>query len=155
MDRAQLTGKIIKLQHQVNRAMEQYAPEVWMDLPLTIAQLKSLFFIGFQGKTNFKNLASALGVTPANVTGIVDRLVEQGLVLRRENPEDRRILLLEATDKGNNLVSELKESGISHMSCILGLLSMEDLSALTQGLSALAKAVEIQHGETRDEHNRS
>jgi len=51
-----------------------------MDLSLTIGQLKSLFFIDFEGSTNFKKLATALGVTPPNVTGIVDHLVEQGLV---------------------------------------------------------------------------
>ncbi len=124
-----------------------------MDLSLTISQLKSLFFIDFEGSTNFKKLATALGVTPPNVTGIVDRLVEQELVSREENPEDRRMLLLKTTDKGKALLAKLRESRISRMSGILARLSLEELSALAQGLTALARAAESQQGGGRDEHN--
>jgi DNA-binding MarR family transcriptional regulator len=152
-DRAKLTEEIIQLQQQIGHARGQYAPEAWMDLSLTIGQLKSLFFIDFEGSTNFKKLATALGVTPPNVTGIVDRLVGQGLVSREENPEDRRMLLLKTTDKGEALLAKLRESRISRMSGILARLSLEELSALAQGLTALARAAESQQGGGRDEHN--
>ena len=60
MDRAKLIKEIIQLQQQIGNAMG-HAPEAWMDLSLTIGQLKSLFFIDFIGSTNFKKLAEALG----------------------------------------------------------------------------------------------
>jgi len=75
--------------------MGEYVPDAWMELSLSVAQLKSLFFISKEGSTNFKKLAQALRVTPSNVTGIVDHLVEEGLVSRQENPEDRRMLMLQ------------------------------------------------------------
>ena len=40
-------------------------------------------------------------------TGVVDRLEEAGLVSRRTNPEDERIILAELTNKGRNLAEEL------------------------------------------------
>ena len=147
MDQAKLIKEIIQLQQQLSKAMGQYAPEAWMDLSLTIGQLKSLFFIDFEGSTNFRKLTTALGVTPPNVTGIVDRLVEQGLVSREENPEDRRMLLLKTTDKGKTLLAKLRESGINRMSGILAQLSLEELSALAQGLIAFAKVAGVQQGE--------
>ncbi len=110
MDKVTLIEKIIQLQRQLNRALRQHEPDVWMNLNLTIAQLKSLFFIVNEGSINFRKLAAALGVTPANMTGIVNRLVVQGLVSRTENPEDRRMLLLRATGKGEALVTNLRES---------------------------------------------
>lgn len=149
MDRTQLIKEIIELQQQVNRALGEYAPEAWLELDLTIAQLKSLLFIAGQEVTNFKKLAAALAVTPASVTGIVDRLVEQGLVSRTENPEDRRMLLLKATERGATLLTKLRESRISHVSEILAQLSMEELSALAQGLTALASAAE--HDKQKEE----
>jgi DNA-binding MarR family transcriptional regulator len=158
MDKAELIEEIIQLQQRtahVEHARGQYAPEAWMDLSLTIGQLKSLFFIDFEGSTNFKKLATALGVTPPNVTGIVDRLVEQGMVSREENPEDRRMLLLKTTDKGKALLAKLRESRISRMSGILAQLSLEELSALAQGLTALTKAAERNKEKHKDEHNRS
>jgi DNA-binding MarR family transcriptional regulator len=156
IDKAKLIKEAVELQRRVNHALEQSAPDTWkawMNLNLTIAQLKSLFFIAREGSTNFRKLAAALGVTPSNVTGIIDRLVEQGLVSRRENPEDRRELLLQTTEKGKALLTNLRESRRSHMSRILAHLSLEELSYLVQGFTALVKAAEAHKGENKDEHN--
>ena len=144
--RAELTKEIIRLQ-QMSHAMGQYAPEVWMELNLTISQLKSLFFIDSEVSTNFRKLATALGVTPPDVTRIVDRLVEQGLVSRRENPEDRRVQLLQATKKGKSLLAKLRENKTTHLYRILTHLSTEELTTVVKGLDALVRAAELQRGE--------
>ena len=153
MDRTKLTEEIIQLQQRIGHVVGQYVPEAWMDLSLTIGQLKSLFFIDFEGSTNFRKLATALGVTPPNITGIVDRLVEQGLVSRTENPENRRMLILKTTDNGKVLLARLRESGVSRMSNILAELSLEELAALAQGLTALARAAKYNKENRRYEHD--
>ena len=147
MHKSELIREIIKLQRRVNRAMRQYAPDAWMELNLTIPQLKSLFFIANQGETNFSRLATALGVTPSNVTGIIDRLVEQELVIRQENPQDRRMLMLRATDKGEALVSDLRERSIGHMSDLLARLNPAELAAVKQGLTLLIRVAEAKSGD--------
>ncbi len=155
MDRTKLIEKIIQAQQQIIHEEREDAPVSWMDLNLTIGQLKSLFFIDFEGSTNFKNLANVLGVTPPNVTGIIDRLVEQGLVSREENLEDRRMFLLKATEKGKALLTKLRESRKIYASSILAQLKLEELSALAQGLTALAKAAEHNKEKHKNEHHRS
>jgi DNA-binding MarR family transcriptional regulator len=145
--RVELTKEIIRLQ-QMSHALGQYAPEAWMELNLTIIQLKSLFFIDSEGSTNFRKLASALGVTPPDVTRIVDRLVEQGMVTRRENPEDRRMQLLQATKKGKALLAKLRENRTTHLYRILTHLSTDELDTVAQGLRALVRAAELQREET-------
>jgi DNA-binding MarR family transcriptional regulator len=148
MDKAKLIKGIVELQRQAGRILGQYAASVWIDSGLTLAQLKSLFLITKKGSTNFKKLAEALGVTPASVTRIVDRLVEQGLVSRREDPKDRRMMVLRPTDKGQTIITNLRESGINRMTRILMLLSLEELDALSQGLSAFIRAAKAYKGET-------
>ena len=133
-------AEIIEFQQETNRLLGNFAAEPWIELSLTIAQLKSLFFIASRGKTNFKKLADALGVTPPNVTGIVDRLVEHGLVSRTENPEDRRIMLLQITTKGRDLLHNLQQNRASHMSNILEQLDQEEISSLHRGMKALIEA---------------
>jgi DNA-binding MarR family transcriptional regulator len=140
--KAKLIAEIIQLQRQVNRALRQGESDAWMELSLTIAQLKSLFFISNEGGTNFTKLAQALRVTPSNVTGIVDRLVGQGLVSRRENPENRRMLVLQSTERGEALLASLRERKVEQLSELLSSLSEEQLSTLAQGLRFLAKAAE-------------
>ena len=141
-ERIKLIGEIIQLQRQVKRVLRRDEPSVLMELSLTIAQLKSLFFISSEGSTNSRKLAQALRVTPSNVTGIVDHLVEQGLVSRQENPEDRRMLLLKPTNKGEALLASLRESRIGQLSEALSRLSEEQLSTLAQGFRFLVEAAE-------------
>jgi DNA-binding MarR family transcriptional regulator len=141
--KAELVEEVIQLQRQLNRALRQGESDVWMEISLTVAQLKSLFFISNEGSTNFTKLAEALRVTSSNVTGIVDRLVGQGLVSRRENPENRRMSVLQSTEKGEALLTSLRERTIGQLSELLSCLSEEQLSTLAQGLRFLAKATEV------------
>ncbi len=115
-------------------------PGGWMGLNLTIVQLKSLSFIDFKGSTNFKSLADALGVTPPSVTGIIDRLVGQGLVSREENPENRRMQILRLTQKGRKLLDQLLELHKIKMTALLSQLSPQDLSDLARISDTLVKA---------------
>jgi DNA-binding MarR family transcriptional regulator len=144
MDKSELSKEVFELYRRVNRTMREHAPDAWMQLNLTILQVKSLFFITNNGSTNFKTLAKALKVTPSNLTGVIDRLVEQGIVSRTENPQDRRMMLLKATEKGESLVSELRERRLSYLTKALTDLTTEELQAIKRGLSLLARAAETQ-----------
>jgi DNA-binding MarR family transcriptional regulator len=70
----------------------------------------------------------------------VDRLVKQGLVSRSENPDDRRVMLLHATPRGEELVAGLRERKRGFILDALGRLTEEELAALAVGLEALARA---------------
>jgi DNA-binding MarR family transcriptional regulator len=153
IDKSELVQEIVGLERQVGRIIGQHAPSVWIDSGLTVTQLRSLFLIVNRGSTNFRRLAEALKVTPSNVTGIIDRLEEQGLVSRTQNPEDRREMTLQATGKGRALVSDLEGAGVKQMSRILSLLSVDELSSLVRGLSAFIKAADSRGGQIKDEHD--
>jgi DNA-binding MarR family transcriptional regulator len=147
-----LINDIIELQRKVDHARRQYELDIWMELPLTIAQLKSLFFIRNQGSTSLGKLAAALKVTPTNTTGIVDRLVKRGLVSRTENPENRRMLLLRATDKGEELMKKLRERRKGYFIEVLGNISTDELATLARGLNSLVEVVEAQEREFKEGH---
>lgn len=155
MQKRELISEIIELQWKVNEARTQYEPEVWIGLNVTIAQLKSLFFISHQGTTNLSKLAAALRVTPTNVTGIVDRLVKKGLATRTESDQDRRVLLLRATKDGETLVARLTERRRDYMSEVLTRMNEDELTTLAQGLASLVKAVQTYEEKDKDEHDGS
>ncbi|MFH0769176.1 MAG: MarR family transcriptional regulator [Chloroflexota bacterium] len=155
MEKAELIGEIIELQQKVDQGRRQYEPDVWIGLNVTIAQLRSLFFITHQGSTSLSKLAAALEVTPTNVTGIVDRLVKKGLVTRTESDQDRRVLLLRATKEGEKLVARLRERRIGYMSEALAHMSMEELATLAHGFTSLVMAVQAYEDKGKDEHDES
>jgi MarR family transcriptional regulator, organic hydroperoxide resistance regulator len=155
METAQLIGEIIELQRKVDRTWRQYQLDIWMSLPLTMAQVKCLFFISNQGSTNSRKLAEALKVTPTNITGIIDRLVKQGMVSRAEDARDRRILTLKATAKGEGLVANLRDRKRSHFSSVLACMSAKELTVLHRGLTSLVKEIEarqeVKNGQRPEE----
>ena len=141
MEKTELITEIIEQEQMFNRVIRQYDPSAWMGLNLTIAQMKSMFFIANEGIANFRKLAAALNVTPSNVTGIIDRLVEQELVSRTENPADRRMLMLQLTEKGETLIANLRERRVSQMSSILQQMTESELATIAQGFTLLYRAV--------------
>ncbi len=142
MTKSELLTEVLELEHRAHQLMRQYSLDAWMGLNLTVPQLKSLFFIATHPGVSPSKLAGALGVTPSNVTGIVDRLVEQGLVQREENHKDRRVLVLKLTEKGQSILANLRERRSSRMQEILDNLSEQELNGLAIGLRALVKAAE-------------
>jgi DNA-binding MarR family transcriptional regulator len=142
-NKSELIEQILGLHMEIQRQIRGDAPGVWLTLNLTIAQLKSLFFINYEGETNLKNLAAALGVTPPNVTGIIDRLVEHGLVSREYNQLNRREQILKLTAAGEEQINKLNQLAVSRLTRTLERLDITDLAALAQGLAALNAGASI------------
>ena len=86
---------------------------------------------------SMSELAAALGVDPANATGIVDDLESQGLARRRPHPTDRRAKVVEATRKGKGLARRAAEI-LSTPPAALSALANDDLEALRRILAYVA-----------------
>ena len=73
---------------------------------LSMAQLGALFQIRHRGGCGVTELADELGVTSSAVSQLLERLVHQGLILRSEDPGDRRAKQVVLTDKGLQVLRE-------------------------------------------------
>ncbi|HEY9242735.1 MAG TPA: MarR family transcriptional regulator, partial [Streptosporangiaceae bacterium] len=67
-------------------------------LPYT--RLRLLQTLHCDGPAIMRNLGDQLGVSPRNMTAMVDALEEAGLVVRQPHPTDRRATLVELTPSG-------------------------------------------------------
>jgi DNA-binding MarR family transcriptional regulator len=74
------------------------------------------------------------------VTGIVDRLVEHGLVVREEDPRDRRIVYGRPTTDGLALIDRLVLATREQLAGLLATLSDEDLATICGADHALVAA---------------
>jgi DNA-binding MarR family transcriptional regulator len=142
MTKDELIQEAYNLLRRVDSDRRQYDIDVWLRLHITIAQLKSMFFISNRGSTSLGKLATALGVTPTNTTGIVDRLVKRGLITRTESKEDRRVLVLRTTARGEQLVNTLRQRRRDHVYEVLARMTDDELSALNGCLRALVRALQ-------------
>lgn len=70
---------------------------------LTPPQLYVLATLGYTGGLPFNEIGAKMMVTVSNLTGIVDRLEEKGLVVRERDGRDRRVVWVVLTEKGTRL----------------------------------------------------
>ncbi len=81
---------------------------VEVDPSLTPIQLRALVVLRSRGSVGLTELADALGVHPSNATRACDKLVAADLLHRRDNPENRRALLLELSPTGKQVVRSIE-----------------------------------------------
>lgn len=74
---------------------------------ITLPQFLVLDFLSRQAESKMTALARFMNVTTAAMTGIVDRLVRDGYIVRAGAPEDRRIIRVKLTAKGADLVKKI------------------------------------------------
>ncbi len=79
------------------------------ELGLTFAQAHALRILDPDRPLPMSTLAKELACDASNVTGIVDRLEERGLIERRGAPHDRRLKMLFVTDEGARLRRKVAE----------------------------------------------
>ena len=106
-----------------------------------MSQLKSLMYIEFHKNVSLKDLSQALKMAQPNATNLVEFLVKEGLVSRRENPGDRRMLILKTTAKAKKLIGNLRDSMSTEMS-YLRQLNLQQLRTLNDGLQPVLKLIQ-------------
>jgi DNA-binding MarR family transcriptional regulator len=132
--------QIIEQWHQVSRCLFSSQAQDWLTVDLTMPQLKTLLCVAQSGDATSGQIARGLGVSLSTVTGIVDRLCEQGLVTRREDPEDRRINRVLPTPSGREMVRRLLRYRDERLTSLLATLSPEQLDTVQQAFANLASA---------------
>ena len=111
---------------------------------LTPPQFYVLATIGYAGSLPFGEIGAKMMVTVSNLTGIVDRLEQKKLVLRKRDETDRRVVHVTLTDKGTSLYKTtipLFERSISEIFSSLDLPHQKELSALLRTLNHAHLAV--------------
>ena len=134
----------------LGRAMARSDPgrlEAWVELGLTMTQLRVLFVLRAEDGASAGTLAERLRVTPSTLTRIVDRLVRQGLVRRDADEDDRRLVRHYLSATGARTVEEMERRGRARTNEVMDRLSARQLERLVLALEDLAAALDAQEAE--------
>jgi DNA-binding MarR family transcriptional regulator len=112
----------------------------WLQGSLSIVHLHVLTILEAEGPLAMGKVAESLDVSVASATGIVDRMEQRGLVERRHDSGDRRIVLVHPTDAGLAVFTDLEEHRRVVLGTTLALLSNEELKSFLVGLRAMHRA---------------
>src|SRR4030065_2187771 len=76
------------------------------DKGLTMAQFGAMLHIFHKGACGVSDIGSDLGVTNSAASQMLERLVQQKIITRSEDPTDRRVKQIALTDKGRQILQE-------------------------------------------------
>ena len=100
-----LEERILTSLRRIIRAVDVHSRQLLRSHHLTAPQLTCLRHLRTTGPIHSGELARAVSLSQATVTGILDRLEDRGLVARHRSTVDRRCVLVELTDAGRELVA--------------------------------------------------
>jgi len=109
---------------------------------VTLAQFRTLVVVAAHGRTTLVRLAARLGVNASTAQRSVDRLVAAGLLDRRENPQDRRELVIDLTGAGADLVRRVTDRRRGAIGEIVGAIPAARHGDLVAALEAFAHAAD-------------
>ena len=136
--------------HRSTRGHVRYAREK----SLSRSMLGTLHFLRHHGNAGVSDLGEHLGVSNAASSQMVERLVEEGLLERVEDQEDRRMKKISLTDKG---VAVLKDSITARLDWIEDLaqeLNPEEKDQITTAIQIMIDKVrELYPCPDQDKHH--
>ncbi|MCM0675989.1 MarR family winged helix-turn-helix transcriptional regulator [Micromonospora phytophila] len=129
-DRSGLAGDVVGRITHIASAMRHHQGTEFAELGLTPATARALHELDPDCPLPARDLAEVLGCDRSNVTALVDKLEQAGLVERRVDPADRRQKTLVVTETGRQVRARVRQ--VMSDSRLLAGLSTEELATLRE-----------------------
>ena len=105
------------------------------------SHIKVLFYLIHHGPTSISKMAKELCISKPNMTPVIDKLVEEGLVTRDYDPTDRRVILIQTTPKALEFLKETQDYVKEIIKEKLSSLNDEDINTLSTSLESLLSVI--------------
>jgi DNA-binding MarR family transcriptional regulator len=112
------------------------------EIDLTLPQMVTLFAIHNSGTCRMSTLAEITQQSAGTLTGIVDRLIDDGLVARVRNAADRRVVEVTLTNKGESRLQSVLNVRYADMEVLLNHFEIDDLDNLEHLLARLLHSIQ-------------
>lgn len=143
---------ILRVQRAVHRSkvLDRSTPPWVATIGLTMAQLRALMTLEDGGQLSVGHLAERLGIGMPAASSIVDRLVEEGLAERHQDPDDRRRIVVHPTEKGSGCIDRMRQGPREVLEALVGRLAPAECDHVLVGLRALARAAEAMQADNEE-----
>lgn len=129
----QLLQVVVLVNDDMTEALER--------LGLTPSRARLVWLLHHDGPTTQRALADALKVTPRNVTGLVDALVDTEFVARHPHPTDRRATLVELTEHGASVLADMDRDHQELAELLFGDMTGRQFDSFVHGLDHVLRRI--------------
>lgn len=126
-DRRKIIEKIIESMYAIRHKLATEIHFFFNEIQITHSQWLVLHLVKKNKIINIKDLANLLDITSSAATQIVDGLVDKGLLMRKRNPDDRRTLKIELSEKSKNQFDSIKNKSFKTLYSLFDVLDNDEL----------------------------
>ena len=106
------------------------------------AQIFILFALKGMGRSTMSSIAEEVAVSNQQLTKLVDELVQKGLVERSKDPDNRRLVLINLTNKAEEYLTGKHHELIGELIPVFQKFSSEDLTQLIRSSMTLMEILQ-------------
>jgi DNA-binding MarR family transcriptional regulator len=139
-----MIGDIVDNLRRIFQAVHLHSSRAKRDAGLTGPQLWAIRVIAQSAPLRVSQLAGKMYLHPATVVGILDRLESMGLVARTRSRQDRRVVHVELTKAGQELVEKAPEVAQGLLVSGLEALPLQRLNTISEGLADMVSLLGAQ-----------
>ncbi|WP_018024900.1 MarR family winged helix-turn-helix transcriptional regulator [Corynebacterium ulceribovis] len=109
------------------------------------SEMEVLHFVATHPGCGVSDIARLRFLRPSNVSATVRKLIDEDLILRRDNPTDRRAQDLYVTEAGEEIIGKMVDYWSNIVFKVVGSMEKNEIKALRRAVPALLKLAD--HGE--------
>ena len=121
------------------------AQQAEFGMPLSHVQV--LVMLDHRGSLSITEISNSFGIAKPNITPLVDRLIEEGLVMRERNSADRRVVNVVICEKGRERLADIYRDLCDNLFDWTRTLSQEDMTAFNEALETIVRLLRKQPDE--------
>ena len=114
----------------------------FLGLDITMTQAKIVLLVVGSKELHMSELVRRLGTSLSTVSGHVERLVEQGLIARRDDPADRRQVVVTPTAAALDLADRFDQINSRQLRLLMDTLTAEERGDIARAFGHLGRAIE-------------
>ena len=145
--------RLVELLYQINRRIWKLFSPLFRGEQLSITELLVLKIMSKKKTSRVTELATVIGVPSSTVTGILDRLVQQGFLQRSQDPSDRRSVCMTATPKLESFIRNWTAPIEKMLRARLRPMAESRKKRLTEDLQFLLESLEQEGDDNEKPHS--
>lgn len=142
---ADLIAQVTDNLRRVFQVVNEHSKRAMRETGLTGPQLWAIKVIAGKGPLRVSDLACMLYLHNATVVGIIDRLEAQGLAQRTRSLKDRRVVMVDLTEKGKDLLARAPEVAQGLLVAGLETIPRKKLETISEGFELMVRILGAQN----------
>jgi len=136
---------IMQSLRRIFKAIQDYSHEVSRNYGITGPQLWAIKTISLEGRLSLGDLGKRMYLQPSTITGLIDVLEQKGYVGRVRDREDRRVVKVQLTPRGQQLAKKAPSPAQGKMIYGLTKLRGRELNLIFNSIQKLVEIMEAQN----------